>query len=205
MEYSQIKVSFRTNPKQFNRVIAIHGDPSLDELGVIIGKSINAWFEHCYLFRCPSQNKNYIPDSWVDGTFEEDVPLSKYHLSDLEDTFSYEYDTGEGYDFNCKKLKRKIYCEPDEDEPEIFAFVVKGVGQGIFENDIYTLYRYLDGEIDPNSDEESEEPWQNLPMNMSFDKYGDFDEPLDLDEYVYYKDEICDLVKRFTERNPLDF
>lgn len=199
MEYAQIKVSFKKDPQHFNRVIAVHGNPSLYELGVIIGKSVNAWFEHYFLFKCTKQNKFYVPDNWADGDFEEDVPLSKYHLSDLEDTFSYEYDTGEGYDFDCKKLKRKINLEPDEDEPEIIAFVVKGVGQGIFENDIYTLYRYLDGEIDPSSYEESEKPWQNLPMNMAFDTYGDFDQPLDLEEYIYDKDEIDNIVKAYTE------
>lgn len=199
MEYSQIKVSFKKDPQRFNRVIAIQGNPTLYELGVIIGKSVNAWFELFFLFKCSKQHKFYVPDNWVDGDFEEDVPLSKYHLSDLEDTFFYEYDTGEGYDFDCKKLKRKINLEPDEDEPEIFAFVVKGVGQGIFENDIYTLYRYLDGEIDPSSYEESEEPWQNLPMNMDFDTYGDFDQPLDLEEYIYDKDEIDYIVKAYTE------
>ena len=199
MEYTQIKVSFKKDPQHFNRVIAVHGNPSLYELGVIIGKSVNAWFEHYFLFKCTKQHKFYVPDNWADGDFEEDVPLSKYHLSDLEDTFSYEYDTGEGYDFDCKKLKRKINYEPDEDEPEIIAFVVKGVGQGIFENDIYTLYRYLDGEIDPSSYEESEEPWQNLPMNMDFDTYGDFNQPLDLEEYIYDKDEIDNIVKAYTE------
>ncbi len=202
MEFTQIKVSFNDNPKRLNRVIAINGDPDLYELGYIIGKSVNAWFEHCYLFETKKPRKSYVFDSWATGDFEWDVPLSEYHLSDLPDTFTYEYDTGERYLFDCKKLKRKITGDYDED---IIAFVVKGIGQGIFENDRGTLSLYLMGRIDPNSSEEGERPWQFLPMNMSFDTYGDFDKPLDLDDYIYYFPEVCSTAKYFKDGDKNNF
>ena len=90
--------------------------------------------------------------------------MSKYHLSDLGDKFEYCYDTGENYDFDCKVMKRKVNVDYEDEEEADLAFVVKGAGQGIFENDHYTMWRYFDGLIDPNSNEENDE--QRLPMNL---------------------------------------
>lgn len=199
MEYTQISVRSTEYPERFNRVIAVKGNPDLYSLGAIIGSSLNVWFEHCYLFTCKKPERRYAFDEWMEDPLGDYLPMSKYHLSDLGDTFRYEYDAGEGYEFNCKVYKRKVNRDPDEDGDALMAFVVKGVGQGIFENDHYTLGRYLTGEIDPESSEESEDPWQYLPMNMAFDKYGDFDLPLDYAEYEYYDEEIEMMIRRWRE------
>lgn len=195
LEYTQIKVSSKDDPKRFNRMIAIKGDPNLMDLGAIIGLSVNAWFEHCYLFRIPKQKKTFVFDSWLDDFIADDneFSMTSSHFSDLGESFIYEYDTGEGYEFDCKVLKRKKECLPDDDEEYPVAFVVKGVGQGIFENDHRALWAYLAGLIDPESGND-EENWIFLPMNMDFEKFGDFDKPLDLNDYVYYQEDIDSVI-----------
>ena len=74
------------------------------------------------------------------------------------------------------------------------ALVIEGKGQGIFENDHQTLWQYLAGEIDPESNKEDIDEGPNLPMNMEFKKYGDFENPLDLEDMIYYEDDISDLM-----------
>lgn len=196
MEYIKLKVTSKDDAKRFYRTIAIKGDPDLYTLGALIGTAVHAWFEHMYLFH--NKQYNFVPDMWMDNYYmDNDLPMSKYHLSDLGEKFVFEYDTGEGYEFNCRVMKRKIeYKDAYDEEP--FAFVVDGKGAGIFENDHYTLMRYLNGEIDPNSNDESmEENWRMLPMNMEFEKYGDFDNPLDLDRMVYFDDEFEEITNHF--------
>ncbi len=196
MEYTQIRMNDMDVPDRFNRLIAIKGDPNLYELGAILGLSVNADFSHCYMFMKSKLGTQYIPDLWFDTPFPhfDDVPMSKVHLSDLKDHFIYEYDTGESFDFDCKVFKRKIeYFQNDSDEYPV-AFVIKGKGQGIFENGHGILWEYFDGLIDPESgdDEENE---NYLPINMDFEKFGDFDNPLDLSEYIYYQEDIEPIVK----------
>ena len=90
-------------------------------------------------------------------------------------------------------MKRKVNAYYEDEEEADLAFVAKGAGQGIFENDHYTMWRYFDGLIDPNSNEENDE--QRLPMNMEFETYGDFDKPLDLEDYEYSDFYIEELIK----------
>ena len=198
MEYTQIRVSSKDDSKRLNRLIAVRGNPNLLELGAIIGSSFNVWFEHCYLFKKHKEKTFYVIDSWVeDDIFGYDVSMTESYLSDLDDSFTYEYDTGEGYEFDCKIFKRKLVHIEDKDEEEYpLAFVVKGVGQGIFENDHGTFWMYLDGDISPEStgDEEND---IYLPMNMDFEKFGDFDKPLDLSEYIYYQDDIDSVIYQY--------
>lgn len=188
MNYKKLKVTDKYFPKRFYRVIAIREDISLIKLGHIIGESINCWFEHGFLFK--SEVGTFVPTVWLedDSPFDYYLPLNKYNLSTLGDSFTFEYDTGEGYEFDCKLMKTEYKYGDEYENP--LAFVIEGKGQGIFENDHGTLNRYLEGEIDPNSSEEDEKDYMFLPMNMSFETYGDFDKPLELDMMVYYDDDL---------------
>lgn len=94
MEYTKVKVLSKDDPKRFYRVLAIKGNPDLYELGAIIGFSVQAWFEHMYLFN--KKGQPYIPDMWMEDFWEDAIPMSKSHLSDLGNSFTFEYDTGEG-------------------------------------------------------------------------------------------------------------
>lgn len=196
MEYTKIKVTSQDDAKRFNRTIAITGDPDLYRLGVIIGLSVKAWFEHCWLFETQNPRITYLFDDWDDYGFYSSKKLSESHLSDLGEKFTYEYDTGESYDFDCKILKSKFIIKENQVEDNTYpeALVIKGKGQGIFENDHMTLWKLFDGKLDPESTG-NEEEMDYLPMNMHFEKFGDFDNPIDLDEFVYYKEEIDSLIE----------
>lgn len=198
MEYTKIKMTSQDDAKRFYRIIAIQGNPDLYELGAILGESVNAWFEHFYYFN--TKDASFIPDDWVGDRFgdQNDIAMSTAHLSDLTDKFTYTYDSGENWCFDCKVYKKPYnYVDEEEYDDYPIALVLEGKGQGIFENDHGTLDRYLDGEIDPNSSQEDEENFQFLPMNMDFEKYGDFDEPLDLEEMIYYKEQIEFIAEHF--------
>lgn len=201
MEYTKIKISLKEHPKRLYRVLAIKGNPDLYQLGAIIGLSIEAWFEHLYLFR--KKNVRYVVGSWMDGFFDE-RDMAEHHMLDLGDNFYYEYDTGEGYVFNCKIYKNKInYVDEEVDSEEEYpaAYVLEGVGQGIFENDHYTLDKYLYGDIDPESSEESYEDkdFQLLPQNLTLEKYGDFDNPLDIENMFYEQYRVDEIANHFKE------
>ncbi len=195
MLYTKIKMESSDYPKRFYRIIAVREDPDLYELGAILGLSVQAWFEHFYYFE--DKNNTYVPDSWVE---HDEVRMSDYHLSDLGDTFKYNYDTGEGWQFNCKIYKTKYeYVSEFDDYP--ISMVLEGKGQGIFENDIWTLDRYLDGIIPADSNEENLDEHMSLPMNMDFEVYGDFDKPLDLDFFEFYDEQVEDIAKHFKEED----
>lgn len=195
MEYTKIKVSSKDDPKRFYRILAVQGNPDLYTLGAIIGKSVNVWFEHFYMFR--SKKVSFVPDQWLEEAlyWNEDLAMSKYNLSDLGSSFVYEYDTGEGYEFACKVYKKKINYDVEDGYLPI-AFVVEGKGQGIFENDHRTLWMYLAGQIKADATDD-EENYNFLPMNMSFTSFGDFDAPLDIEDMMYYKEEINTVVNHF--------
>ena len=91
-------------------------------------------------------------------------------------------------------MKRKYKYNEIQNEELPLALVIEGKGQGIFENDHQTLWQYLAGKIDPESNKEDIDEGPNLPMNMEFKKYGDFDNPLDLEDMIYYEDDISDLM-----------
>ncbi|MGM9948044.1 IS1096 element passenger TnpR family protein [Floccifex sp.] len=185
MEYKKIKITSKDNPKRFYRILAVKGDPDLNMLGALIGSSLNAFFGHYYMFY--NKQASYVPDDWIES--DSDYGLNSSHLSDLQDSFTYVYDTGESWEFDCKVMKRTIQYESDVWENPL-GFVVEGKGQGIFEDDHMTLFRYLNGEIDPNSNEEIPELHQSMPYNLDLDVYGDFDLPLNLDDYVYFENDM---------------
>lgn len=58
----------------------------------------------------------------------------------------------------------------------------EGKGQGIWEDNISSLYALFSGEICPDFDCEDEEKSYFKPWNFVINKYGDFDLPLNLDE-----------------------
>lgn len=200
MLYTKIKMESPDYPKRFYRIIAVKGDPDLYELGAILGLSVQAWFEHYYYFE--DKNNKYLPDCWMDDPWSDasvDVSMHDAHLSNLNDCFTYCYDTGQNWEFNCKIYKKKYeYVSEFDDYPS--AMVLEGKGQGIFENDHYTLDRYLEGLIPADSSEEIlEDDYQTLPMNMSFEVYGDFDKPLDLDYFEFFDDQIEEIAEHFSD------
>ena len=182
MKYKRIKMEFQNYKDRFYREILVAKDLNLVYLGCIMCTCIGAEFEHLFLF-----NKNrtsYVPDAFLDNS---DVygwlPMKEYMLDDLGDNFTFTYDTGDGWCFNCKVSKKEV----DKDDKAL-AFLLDGKGQGIWEDNIGSLYQYLDGEVDPDSCDEDEDSGLYLPWNFENEKYSDF-ENYDLEfEQICFED-----------------
>ena len=202
MEYTKIRICLREDPKRLYRIIAIKEDPSLYELGAIIAKSLRVEFEHYYYFR--TKNESFIPNPWIeDYVNENEYPMSTMRLSDLPNTFTYIYDTGENYEFDCKIFKRKHKADVNEMEAPL-AFVLEGAGQGIFENDHYSLDLYLADEINPLRDKDNIDEGYFLPMNFEMNCFGDFDKALDLEHMVYFDGQFDSIIKSLGHDNDLE-
>lgn len=104
------------------------------------------------------------------------------NIKDLPNNFVFIYDTGDGWDFDCKIYKVKVTKTFDDDEDIPTAFVIDAKGMGIWEDNIRSLYAYFDGEIDKDYNGEDEEKGIYKPWNYDIDKYSEFDNPVDIEE-----------------------
>ena len=104
----KIRLDFKYGPKnRLYRTLLVKGNPNLFELGVILGTSLGATFEHCFLFRCHT-HCIYVMAPFMEDPMDGYKYLGNYHLEDLPKTFTFEYDTGDGWDFNCIKYEEKV-------------------------------------------------------------------------------------------------
>lgn len=204
MHYTQIKITYPHFEKRFYRILAVKEDMNLVLLGAVIAKNLGAWFEHVYTFE--TKDKEYVPETWLDEptSLKTALPMSQYTFKDLPDSFHFIYDTGEDWNFFCKKMKKTIeYHTDDINQPMPIAFLVEGKGAGIFENDRWTLDRYLNGEINPELDGDDEENDIYFPMNLDLDTFKDFDGPLDTDDdtYEYFGWQFDDVLDDYNTEN----
>lgn len=180
MEYIKIRADFKYAEKgRLYRVFLVPKSIGLYELGCHIVSVFHGTLEHCFLY-------THGKTEFVQAPFMEDIfPginslwMGLYDIADLPDSFEFRYDTGDGWDFKCKKYKKIVEAEYEGD-PRIV--VLEGAGQGIWEDNINTLYAYFEGRLDPNAEAkefENEEGAFYLPWNVSIDKWGDYDAPLD--------------------------
>ena len=103
-------------------------------------------------------------------------------IKDLPERFIFAYDTGDGWDFDCKIYKTIVIKEIENDEHIPAGFVLDAKGMGIWEDNIMSLYAYLEGKIDKDFDGEDEEIGIYKPWNFDIEKYSEFDDPVDIEE-----------------------
>ncbi len=176
MIYTKIRMDFKYGPKnRFYRIVLVKGNPDLFELGICLGLAVGATYEHCFLIT--TKESSYVMAPFMEDPLDGYKYLRKYHLSDLPDHFDYEYDTGDGWDFACKRYKETVELKNTRQK----IIVLEGKGQGIWEDDIGSLYALFEGEIDPELSNEDEEKGIYKPWNYEIDKFGDFDLPLDIE------------------------
>lgn len=180
MEYIKIRADFRYAEKgRLYRVFLVPPNMNLFELGCRIVGIFQGTLEHCFLYT--HGKTQLVPASFMEDTFPgiKAYWMGQYAVENLPDTFDFEYDTGDGWVFRCKKYKTVVNTEYEGD-PRII--VLEGKGQGIWEDNITTLYAYFEGKLKPDDiAEESEEEGYYLPWNVSIEKWGDYDAPIDLD------------------------
>ena len=173
MIYRKIKASLLEAPDRFYRVLQVREDVNLEELGVILGTALGAEFEHMFMFR--KGKVIFVDEFWMDGYFEEYV-MKDCGLDVLGDKFRFIYDTGDNWEFDCKIYKKVI-----ENDNDGLAYLIDGEGQGIWEDNKWTLMRYLAGELDPSIAEEDENRGVYFPWNFEIERLSDFDEMFDLE------------------------
>lgn len=181
MLYNKIRVDFKYGPKdRFYRILLVREDIDLFSFCVGLGVILGAEFEHCFLITIPNSDRlEYVMAQFMEemNGISQTRYLRNYTLCVLPDKFDFEYDTGEGWDFKCKKYKNSI------NRPFAGDFILlDGKGLGIWEDNISSLYALFDGDVDPNSSESNEEEGYYLPWNLDMEKYGDFDNSLNIDE-----------------------
>ena len=109
MTYTKIRLDFKYGPKnRFYRVVLIKGNPDLFKLCVELGTAVGAAFEHCFLITCKRREVHYVMAPFMEEPLDGYKYLRNYHLNDLPDSFDFEYDTGDGWDFSCKRYKKII-------------------------------------------------------------------------------------------------
>lgn len=171
MKYKRIKISLKEYPNRLTRTILVNEDTNLVILGCIFCDAFRSEFEHNFLFI--KDKTHYSPDVFInEGTNDliQEVPMKKYALKDLGDKFTFIYDTGENWEFDCKVSDKDEVVNGNK-----LAYLLDGEGQGIWEDNRSSLEAYLNGEIEPESNEEDEEKGLSLPWNFENSSYGDFD------------------------------
>ncbi len=178
MLYTKIRMDFKYAEKgRFYRVVLIKGNPDLLKLGIALGSSAGCEFEHYFIFAIEKKKICYVPAAMMDDDFGGTRALIKHNMDELPDEFEFVYDLGDDWAFECKRYKKKVEFDSDKD-----IVVIEGAGQGIWEDNIGTLYDYLDGKIDKDCDKEDGKKGIYKPWNVDIDKFSDFDLPLDLDK-----------------------
>ena len=184
--YIKIRADFKYAQKgRFYRTFLVQDDINLGVLGDLIVNIFGGTLEHFFLYRL--EDTTLIPSSWLEewnslgGRRKYDIFKNKT-IKDLPEKFIFEYDTGDGWDFDCKIYKMSVTKELSNDEDIPTGFVLDGKGQGIWEDNISTLYAYLNGEIDKDFDGEDEQKGFYKPWNFDIKKYSEFDNPIDIEE-----------------------
>lgn len=181
MKYVKIKVSFRYAPERLYRVLLVPENVNLLRLAQIIGESLHVEWDHLFQFRC--KDTCYILDVYDDFemgmTFSDDRSMMDHTIVALGQKAYFEYDFGDGWDFEVKIYKRLVNREEERE-----AILLEGKGQGIWEDSISALFSYFRGDFDEydNSSEEDEEMLNLLPWNFENEHFRDFDAPLNIEK-----------------------
>ena len=171
MIYKRVKATFAYAKDSLWRSLYVRGDITLEEFGCALLVSLRAAFEHTFQF--DNKDKWFVPESF--GDFSSSwTPMRGHTLDELGDEFDFEYDTGDGWDFHCIVYKRTK--EIDSDRKAIFE---DGAGLGIWEDGISSFYMAVTGQVRPNRTKDKEEIGFSMPWNLSLNKVGDMNDPLD--------------------------
>lgn len=184
MRYIKVKVSFCFAPKRLYRVLLVPEETNLVRFAQILGDSLHFEWEHLFRFSTKTANYEADYDDFVSYFKPQNSQLMRdCTIENLGGTAVFEYDFGEGWKFNVRIYKRRVEREGDKE-----VWLLEGAGQGIWEDEIFSLISYLDGIIN-DSTEVDEDSGYSLPWNFENTKFSDFDKPLDLELEQKYLDE----------------
>ncbi len=195
--YRMIKAEYKYDKKALWRKFLVPEGISLVDLGCVLCTLFKTEFEHCFVFT--KGDIQYVPAVFLEGYSSMfDRLMDSFTLRDLGDSFVFEYDTGESWDFSCK-----VYKKEEKLTDNRIAVLLDGKGAGIWEDNGHTFREYRAGMIDPAATEDDlEEPF-SMPWNLDLERIGDFDAPLDIaaeqgvfdelieDNIAVYREHMC--------------
>lgn len=182
MKYEKIEIFYKDFPRRLYRVLLVRSDLKLEELGCVLACAIGATLEHVFVFT--KKDKEYVPISFMDDPLDGEILMDDYSLSDLGDYFNFEYDLGEGWSFGVEILEDLILND------ERMAIVLEGEGQGIWEDNRYSLDLYLSNKIEDDT-HEVESKGIYFPWNFKIKKFSDFDKKLNINKININFDNEC--------------
>ncbi|MCI5745442.1 MAG: hypothetical protein MR270_04085 [Erysipelotrichaceae bacterium] len=202
MKYRKIKLAFKENNKRFYRIFYVDNKMNLTEFGCAILTSLYSFFEHSFYFE--NEKHHYNPRAFIyESRYDNDLLMDLYCVEDLGKKFSFCYDTGENYLFEGKVIQEIDLVNNEK------ILLIDGAGKGIFEDNISTLYAYLDGKIefDDVNDKRNIEHYFYSPWNIELERYSDFDKyDIDEEQKIFkdtYKEDIYQYKK--VEEEYFDF
>lgn len=145
MKYTKIQVSCKDAKDELYRKLYVREDIGLVELGCVICATFRA--EFCHSFFYIANKKTYNPDAFMDDFVREnDEPMKDYGLSDLPNKFLFVYDSGEDWVFDCKIMDEHV----DFPNKQVMAMFIEGSGYGLWEDNKFGFYNFLNGQYDLN-------------------------------------------------------
>ncbi len=172
MRYKTLLIEFMPFPKRLSRIIKVREDLDLFTLGVVLVVAFNGKFEYPFVFQ--TRRRDYLSEHFSQLDTDTQVHMTNYHLKDLGSNFIFMYNTADSWIFKIK------VTNTEEIRSRKHGFIIDGVGQGIWENGLDLLTRYLNGEIrgDIRQSHEEDKPshlWERKVRPLS-----DFDRVLDI-------------------------
>ena len=176
MKYTRVRIEFKGYEDRLNRTFLVKGNPDLFKFATFLAFIINSKLCHCY--EIITSDTEYVMASFMEHPLDKYLKhMSRYRFNDLPSYFEFLYDTGENYLFRCYKLETL-----DINSNQNF-FIEKAVGQGIWEDNSYSLRAYLEGKIDPEIRENDYEAGYYLPWNFVNSCFKDFDNEVDIEKF----------------------
>ena len=173
MKYTRVRIEFKGYEDRLNRTFLVKGNPDLFKFATFLAFVINSKLYHCY--EIITSDTEYVMASFMEHPLDKYLKhMMRYRFSDLPSSFEFLYDTGENYLFRCYKIE-----ELDLKSNQNF-FVEKATGQGIWEDNSYSLRAYLEGKIDPTSSGDYTNGY-SLPWNFTNECFKDFDNEVDIE------------------------
>ena len=172
MLYKTLQIEYMPFPNRLSRIIKVREDLDLFTLGVVLVVALNGKFQYPFVFQ--TRRRDYLSEYFNQLDYDTQVYMTNYHLKDLGNNFIFMYDTADSWIFKVK------VTTTEEIRSRKHGFIIDAVGQGIWENELALLTRYLNGEIrgDIRQGQEEDKPthlWERKVLPLS-----DFDRVLDI-------------------------
>lgn len=172
MRYKTLHIEFMPFPKRLNRIIKVREDLDLFTLGVVLVVALNGQFEYPFVFQ--TRRRDYLSRYFGQIDEETQVYMTNYHLKDLGSNFIFMYDTADSWIFKVKVINI------EEIRSRKHGFIIDAVGQGIWENELDLLTRYLKGEVRGDIRQGQEEDKLSHLWERKVRPVSDFDRVLDI-------------------------